>query len=656
MDEWGFSLTMFTFQQLLIRNIIAGLVFILAVSTLSLFLLSDYFEHQTKQQERVIRTVANEMTQTANNINQISQDINVKTDHSKTLSTILKSIRTYNFLSISSDYDYSNATYKNNNPDFEFSFLVPELNRVTLTQSQLSVEYQLNFSKQSLILGKVLLIITLFTAIVVFLTTFLSHRRHALVLSIINLQIKKDLMRLKSSTLNQHEEVDDKNLLDMPVLKNGLDDIRKLISEQLKNSLALEQEAYTDRLTQLDNRGRFVQFYEKQIREDSPVKFGVLCLIRCSELNNINQFHGYNEGDAYILQVTKMIKKQTNSVLNSKVFRLNSSDFICVLPNIQMKEAEAFATSLTSLFNSYQTSAELDSVAYSGLISFDKKAPLGELLALADTAVSIAQTKQTNGWFTQKDDEVLSNPSASYGNQNWRQEIEGVVENKRIQILLQPIQPCGRNSKVYSEVLTRFMNSSDEVLPTASFFAMAEKLDKIIEIDKLIIEKTIEEILSKSSQNQSFGINISSRSIVDEQFMIWLERKLLREPHVATRLIFEITEHGLQKNIKVSKRLIEMLHSAGSRVTVERFGIGLTSFKFFRDLKPDFIKMDSMYTRDIDDDKNNQYFLRLMVDLAHRLSISVLAEGVETQEEKHTLEKLFIDGCQGFYIGKPSVF
>ena len=122
---------------------------------------------------------------------------------------------------------------------------------------------------------------------------------------------------------------------------------------------------------------------------------------------------------------------------------------------------------------------------------------------------------------------------------------------------------------------------------------------------------------------------------------------------MATRLIFEITEYGLQQNIKTSKRLIDMLHRVGSRVTVERFGVGLTSFKFFRDLTPDYIKMDSSYTRDIDDDKNNQYFLRLMVDLAHRLSINVLAESVESQEEKHTLEKLFIDGCQGFYIGKP---
>jgi EAL domain-containing protein (putative c-di-GMP-specific phosphodiesterase class I) len=219
--------------------------------------------------------------------------------------------------------------------------------------------------------------------------------------------------------------------------------------------------------------------------------------------------------------------------------------------------------------------------------------------------------------------------------------------------LVQPIQPSGRNNKVYGEVLARFLNSNDEMLPTASFIAMAEKLDKIIAVDKLIIETTINEIVNKNMFEHSFGINISARSISDEHFMIWLERKLLREPKVAPRLIFEITEYGLQQNIKTSKRLIDMLHRVGSRVTVERFGVGLTSFKFFRDLTPDYIKMDSSYTRDIDDDKNNQYFLRLMVDLAHRLSINVLAESVESQEEKHTLEKLFIDGCQGFYIGKP---
>ena len=128
---------------------------------------------------------------------------------------------------------------------------------------------------------------------------------------------------------------------------------------------------------------------------------------------------------------------------------------------------------------------------------------------------------------------------------------------------------------------------------------------------------------------------------------------MLKDNNIATKLIFEVSEFGLQQNIKASKRFIDMVHRVGARVTVERFGVGLTSFKFFRDLKPDFIKMDASYTRGLEDDKNNQYFMRLMVDLAHRIGVNVFAEGVESQEEKHIIETLCLDGVQGYYIEKP---
>jgi len=383
------------------------------------------------------------------------------------------------------------------------------------------------------------------------------------------------------------------------------------------------------------------------------VNFGVLSITRCSELQTINQIHGYNAGDTYICGVADIMKGLITKYQGAQLFRLNSSDFATIIPNSTIKNAEAYAEQLTDKFNSFQQVSDLDSVAYTGLVYFEKDKPLGELLALADTGISIAQTQQKNAWYAQTDTNILESSSASYGNQNWRQEIDNVIENQRITLLVQNIKPSNRNVKVYGEVLARFLNANDEMLPTASFVAMAEKLDRIVAIDKMIIEKLISEIADKNLTDSSYGINVSTRSIHDEHFLIWLERKLLRDAAIASRLIFEITEYGLQQNIKTSKRFIDMIHRVGSKITVERFGVGLTSFKFFKDLKPDFIKMDSTYTRDIDEDKNNQYFLRLMVDLAHRLSISVLAESVESQEEKFALEKLFIDGCQGFYIGKP---
>ncbi len=542
--------------------------------------------------------------------------------------------------------------HSENAPNAIKSLITPPVSSFTIKASATVVTYQLDVESLYALTIELLFVLTFATSLFILFAAVASNRRYKSIFSQFSQQIKNEMASIldpKNSKVDENQDI-----LAIPELKKGLKEIHELIESQRASSSSLENEAYTDILTKMPNRNKFIQFFDNDITNGKNITCGVLVITRCSELQTINQIHGYNEGDQYIKAISGILKNTIASYASAQVFRLNSSDFASILPNIRIKEAEKYAKDLTSKFNDYQQASDIDSVAYSGLVFFDREKPLGELLALADTGISVAQTQQLNSWFSQKDNDILNNSSSSYGNQNWRQEIDSVLENQRVTLLVQNIQPNTRSGKMYGEILARFLNSNDEMLPTASFIAMAEKLDKIVAVDRLIIETAINEITNKNIVEHSFGINISARTIHDEQFLVWLERRLLREPNIAPRLIFEITEYGLQQNIRTSKRFIDMLHRVGSRVTVERFGVGLTSFKFFRDLKPDFVKMDSTYTRDIDDDKNNQYFLRLMVDLAHRLSISVLAESVESQEEKHTLEKLFIDGCQGFYIGKPT--
>lgn len=415
----------------------------------------------------------------------------------------------------------------------------------------------------------------------------------------------------------------------------------------------ITDEAYKDQVTGLPNRNRFVQTYQEHTDDETQTHFGIFAITRCTELQSINQSRGFFEGDNYVKQVSEIIKHEAGSYTKSALFRLNGSDFGILLPNMTVKEAENFANQLQSRFNEYQKIAELDSVAYTGLVGYEKGKALGELLATADVSISLAQTKQSNAWHLQKEDNGLENAASNYGNQNWRNVIEDVITNNRLSLLLQSIQPSSRTLGAYSEILVRFKTNEEQLLPTASFLAMAEKLDKIIEIDRLIIETSLHTIKMHNMLEQYFGINLSQRSVHDEQFLIWLERRLLKDASIAQRLVFEVSEYAMQQNLKTSKRFIEMVHRVGARVTVEKFGVGITSFKFFRDLKPDFVKMDGSYTRNIDEDKNNQYYMRLIIDLAHRIGVGVFAESVENQEEKHMLESLFIDGCQGYYIGKP---
>ncbi|CAM3049678.1 EAL domain-containing protein [Pseudoalteromonas distincta] len=435
---------------------------------------------------------------------------------------------------------------------------------------------------------------------------------------------------------------------------NRLSHFLKSKNEDLQSAaMSIKHEAYKDVVTSFGNRNMFVEYYEKNIENSEQSTFGSLAMVRCSELQAINQSRGYQKGDEYVKGVADIIKHISGTYTGSQIFRLNSSDFAVVLPHIPLKEAERFGENLQSRFTQFQQNQELSSVANTGIVGYEKGKPLGELLSVVDNAMSMAQSKQVNAWHVQRESDLLNNVSAGFGNQNWRKVINEVIESKRVHLVMQSIMPLGKNIKAYAEIQVRFKTEDNQVLPTASFLAMAEKLDMAIEIDRLIIDSSLEKVKSRNLSEKYFGLNVTASSAHNDQFVIWLERRLLKDMHIASKLIFEVSEFGLQKNIKASKRFIDMVHRVGARVTVERFGVGLTSFKFFRDLKPDFIKMDASYTRGLEDDKNNQYFMRLMVDLAHRIGVSVFAEGVESQEEKHIIETLCLDGVQGYYIEKP---
>ncbi len=632
---------MYKFSKLFIKNLLFASLFVILTAALALFLVKGYVETENLKHQQAIQAISKQL-------------INQADDTKKTAAAIAEILtRSYTYQSLLIKDKQNSYTSLTNKQESWLNPLLTEPKNILINQPRLQIQYQLNFPELTSLITQLLIGIVIFTLIFALISAKLNYKLQANIFRIISKQIAHELAQINDPDFIT--KLDNKGkMLDIPALKNGIAEIKSMMVSQLKNTANLELKAHVDSLTGVENRNRFVQFFENTIVKDSPVNFGVLLITRCTELQTINKIEGYTSGDKYIVNVADIIKSAIATKPTYKVFRLNSSDFAIIIPNEKLKSAEELANELTLQFNQYQQKSDLDSVAFTGLVSFDKSKPLGELLALADTGVSVAQTQKTNAWYAQTDTTILAGNNKNLGSQNWRDEIENVIDNKNIKLLLQPIQPSGRNSRVYGEILARFINSNGDMLPTATFFAMAEKLDKIVEIDRLIIDTAIEEITSKNMLENSYGINISPRSINDEHFIIWLERKLLRESFAAPRLVFEVSEFGLQQNIKTAKRVVDMLHRVGSRVTVERFGVGLTSFKFFRDLTPDFIKMDSSYTRDIDDDKNNQYFLRLMVDLAHRLSINVLAESVESQEEKHTLEKLFIDGCQGYYVGKPS--
>ncbi|MCA1895679.1 EAL domain-containing protein [Shewanella putrefaciens] len=435
-------------------------------------------------------------------------------------------------------------------------------------------------------------------------------------------------------------------------LKQALEDCRHQLKVQL-DTLTQENEklhkvAYQDPITGFASRPRFTNKLETINNPDIP-QFGLMVMVKATELANINQHQGRSAGDDYLARVANCIRKTCTKYPDAQCYRVSSADFAVFIPDTVLKDGPKFLDELKVYLDEYQQMTKTESVAHIGLVPYQQGVEAIHLLTLADTAVSIAQTLGPNSYHIQ---EKLDG-NEQFGDDRWKLAIHDLISRKALKFYQQPIQPCRTEIEVYRELLARFYNSEGKFLPTTTVIAMAERHGMSTELDKLVVISALKMLKENPTINGNFGVNISAFSAHQELFVGWLKDILGKQKYIASRLVFEINESGMQSNLGASHKFVRDVHSVGSRVSIERFGMSFTSFKFFSEVRPDYIKLDGSYTSNIDEDNNNKFFVRMMVDVARRIGIRVIATSVERQEEKLTLEKLLVDGLQGYYIAQP---
>lgn len=411
----------------------------------------------------------------------------------------------------------------------------------------------------------------------------------------------------------------------------------------------LSKAAFQDPITGFGTRAKFTEKLN-DICSPNSQQFGVLAMVKATELGAINQLHGREAGDDYLTRISNHIRKSLVKSPNAYCYRISTADFALILPDVTLKEGTSIIEQVKHAFDEYQQNLGTDSVAYIGLCPYLQNSDPVSLMTLADTAVSIAQTLGPNSVH------VLQrlNGDELFGDSRWKIAIDNIVKRRAIKFYAQPIRPCRNDVESYRELLSRFYNDQGKFLPTTTVIAMAERHGMSEELDKLVILKTLSLLNETPSMSGLFGINISASSANQESFVAWLKNVLVRQRHIAARLVFEVNESGMQTNLSATYRFINEIHSVGARVSIERFGLGFTSFKFFKDVRPDFIKLDASYTQGINSDAHNQFFVKMIIDIARKLTIRVIATGVENQEEKLAMEHLLMDGLQGYYIAKPT--
>jgi len=449
--------------------------------------------------------------------------------------------------------------------------------------------------------------------------------------------------------LNEHNE-QNKSLQQR--LNEQNESFQKRLNEQKENITGLTQQAITDNLTGVNNRSAFRKTLNGILSAPNGQKHAILSIIKASELQAINSQQGFLQGDLYLKNIAEIILKVTSAYQSISVYRINGADFAMIAPGMNVSEARRVAQDLKTQFDQYQAQHNLDSIAYHGISSIISGQLPEQVLSRTDLALAKAQTEGVNSWvFQQSNDNDNGN---QFGQQHWQLVIQNIIAKKSITLLHQPILTLSPNMRGYEEVFTRFVSDDGRVIPADTVFAMAQRLDMIIKLEQIIIEKIIGQCHNKTDQNSRWGVNISNAVIQNSSFIVWLERLLSRDPKIASSLTFEMQKELLDTNIVSSKRVFDMLRRTGARTAISHFGKGIGSFGLFKTLKPDFVKIDSSLITNIEHDSENQQFVRTIIDVAHRMECRVIAEGVEHLAQQQILETMQVDGIQGYLIARPT--
>ncbi|MFC4701679.1 EAL domain-containing protein [Glaciecola siphonariae] len=230
--------------------------------------------------------------------------------------------------------------------------------------------------------------------------------------------------------------------------------------------------------------------------------------------------------------------------------------------------------------------------------------------------------------------------------------IHQAIEDNQFILYFQHI--CANNdSKLQKiEVLLRLQDESGKIKPPGHFIPVAERFHLITEIDKWVLKNTFKAI-SSLPENIIVSINLSGEFIIKSNAVELIRDLLLQHKVQPSRICFEITETSAISNIGATHRFMLELNETGCLFSLDDFGTGTSSYEYLKQLPVDFVKIDGMFVRDIENDEISRKMVESISGIARAKQIKVIAECVESEAALNIINNMGVDYYQGFVAHKP---
>ncbi|WP_339671953.1 EAL domain-containing protein [Dasania marina] len=424
------------------------------------------------------------------------------------------------------------------------------------------------------------------------------------------------------------------------------------ITEHKNHQQQMEQLAYYDTLTGLENRRLFRDGLERLLEEMADSKTScALLFLDLDRFKIINDTLGHDAGDQLLITVAERLSSCVDA--SDNVARLGGDEFTIILKNINNKERDYVDTIARRIIHALSQPIQLANEEVVVTVSIgvtmvpDDGVLISDLMKNADLAMYQAKSLGRNNYqFYSKDLQVDSAKQLHIDS-----DLRRALKRDEFILHYQPIMNCDHNM-VSVEALLRWQHPRQGLLSPESFIDSAEELGLLVAIEQQVLDKACSFAATlqqhRPAPSMPVCINVSHSFLFSEGAVAYIASMLQKHQLPALALHLEIAESIIITQPENLALVLNSLKALGIYLSVDDFGLGYSALNYLRDLPIDGIKIDQCFIQGTDSANQDKKIVPALIDLAHNLNIEVIAEGVETQQQLQFLDENKCDYHQGY--------
>ncbi len=427
------------------------------------------------------------------------------------------------------------------------------------------------------------------------------------------------------------------------------------ITERKQTEARLAHAAFHDSLTGLPNRALLLERLRsalEQVRHGRATLCGVLFL-DLDHFKLINDSLGHLAGDRFLLTVAERLRGCLRT--GDTVARMGGDEFVILLPEVRderavIEVAERVQQALAEPFV-LEGHDVFSAVSIGIAVSTRGIEQPEDLLRDADTALNRA--KSTGRMRYEVFDHAMH--AQSLARLQRESELRRAIERQQFELHYQPVVLARTGAIVGVEALLRWRHPELGMMPPAQFMSIAEDTGLIIPLGRWVLETACRQVASWHRQGWpiTLAVNLSARQFRQKDLSAMITRMITETGLDSRFLKLEITESNVMQDAEASIATLKALKRLGVRISIDDFGTGYSSLSYLKRLPIDTLKIDRSFVHDLNTDPNDAAIASAIIAMAHNLKLQVIAEGVETPEQRAFLEAHHCDMLQGFLFSGP---